>query len=266
MRADLSTGDLARATGHTVRAIRFYEEEGLLRPAVVSEGGHRRYTEDDLERLRLICDLRELGLSICEIRSVLDIRTGCHTASEFALRFQQVLAGHLEQAQRRLERLRRVKKELLDALDDPGRRALGRRRRAVPVRRRRRGPCAADRPGARPSGRVLRPRRAPPRGGRPGRGRGAWRRRRGCRSGSGRARRSVAAPPRGSSRAAGLRELSLIDGARSSAARGCACASSAGRDPAARGERPDGPRAGRWRIQRRHRPVARLGRPGADHG
>lgn len=116
MRADLSSGDLARATGHTVRAIRFYEEEGLLRPAVVSEGGHRRYTEDDLERLRLICDLRELGLSIGEIRSVLEIRTGCHTASEFALRFQQVLAGHLEQAQRRLERLRRMKKELLDAL------------------------------------------------------------------------------------------------------------------------------------------------------
>ncbi len=116
MRADLSSGDLARATGHTVRAIRFYEEEGLLKPAVVSEGGHRRYTQDDLERLRLISDLRELGLSICEIRSMLEIRTGCRTASEFALRFQQVLAGHLEQAQRRLERLRRVKKELLDAL------------------------------------------------------------------------------------------------------------------------------------------------------
>jgi len=120
MRADLSSGDLARATGNTVRAIRFYEEEGLLKPTVVSEGRHRRYTEDDLERLRLICDLRELGLSLCEIRSILEIRTGCHTASEFALRFQQVLAGHLQQAQRRLERLRRVKRELLEALETLG--------------------------------------------------------------------------------------------------------------------------------------------------
>jgi DNA-binding transcriptional MerR regulator len=120
MNPDLSSGDLARATGHTVRAIRFYEEEGLLKPAVVSEGGHRRYTQDDLERLQLICDLRELGLSICEIRTVLEIRTGCHTASEFALRFQQVLAGHLEQAERRLERLRRMKKELLEALEALG--------------------------------------------------------------------------------------------------------------------------------------------------
>lgn len=116
MAAVFSSGDLARATGNTVRTIRFYEEEGLLKPAVVSDGGHRRYTEEDLERLRLITDLRELGLSLLEIRSILDLRTGCQNAAEFAIRFQQVLAGHLEVAQRRLERLRRVKKELLDAL------------------------------------------------------------------------------------------------------------------------------------------------------
>ena len=116
MRADLSSGDLARATGNTVRTIRFYEEEGILTPAVVSEGGHRRYTEDELERLQLITDLRELGLSLCEIRSMLDLRSGCHSAAEFALRFQEVLAGHLEQAQRRLERLKRFKEELLEGL------------------------------------------------------------------------------------------------------------------------------------------------------
>lgn len=116
MQAELSSGDLARATGSTVRTIRFYEEEGLLTPAEVSDGGHRRYTEDDLERLRLISDLRELGLSLCEIKSILDLRAGCHNAAEFAMRFQQVLAGHLEQAQKRLERLKRVNKEINDAL------------------------------------------------------------------------------------------------------------------------------------------------------
>jgi DNA-binding transcriptional MerR regulator len=115
-RAELSTGDLARATGNTVRAIRFYEEQGLLRPAEVSEGGHRRYTAEELDRLRLICDLREVGLSLSEIRTVLDLRSGCQTAAEFAVRFHQVLVGHLEQAQRRIERLRRVRRELGQAL------------------------------------------------------------------------------------------------------------------------------------------------------
>jgi DNA-binding transcriptional MerR regulator len=115
-RAEYSSGDLARATGNTVRTIRFYEEQGLLHPAVVSEGGHRRYTEEDLERLRLIADLRELGVPISEIRSVLDLRSGCNTASEFAARFEQILVSHIEQCQKRLERLRRVKRELSEAL------------------------------------------------------------------------------------------------------------------------------------------------------
>jgi DNA-binding transcriptional MerR regulator len=115
--AEFSSGDLARATGNTVRTIRFYEEQGLLRPSVVSEGGHRRYTVHDLEKLRLIADLRELGLPLSEIRAVLDLRAGCTTAAEFAVRFEQVLVAHVEQAQRRLDRLRRVKRELTEALN-----------------------------------------------------------------------------------------------------------------------------------------------------
>lgn len=116
MRAALSTGDLARATGHTLRTVRHYEAAGLLVPAEVSDGGHRRYTEDDLERLRLIVDLREVGLSLCEIKSMLELRSGCHTAAEFAARFRQVIEVHLESAQRRLERLRRMRREILDSL------------------------------------------------------------------------------------------------------------------------------------------------------
>jgi MerR family Zn(II)-responsive transcriptional regulator of zntA len=116
MLADLSSGDLARVTGNTVRTIRFYEEQRLLVPSVVSEGGHRRYTHSDLERLQLITDLRELGLSLGEIRAVLELRAGCHTAAEFAMRFQEALSAHLEEAQRRLERLRRVRREVSDAM------------------------------------------------------------------------------------------------------------------------------------------------------
>ncbi len=112
----LSSGDLARATGNTVRTIRFYEEEGLIRPATVSGGGHRRYDEAALERLRLVTDLREVGLSVCEVRSILELRAGCRTAAEFALRLRDVMERHLEAAQARLERLRRMRRELLDSL------------------------------------------------------------------------------------------------------------------------------------------------------
>ncbi len=114
--AYLSSGDLARATGNTVRTIRFYEEQGLLKPAVVSGGGHRRYTPGDLERLRLILDLRELGLSLCDIRAFLELRAGCSSAAEFAVRGRDVLLRHLDRAEARLEQLRRVKRELRRAL------------------------------------------------------------------------------------------------------------------------------------------------------
>jgi DNA-binding transcriptional MerR regulator len=112
---DLTSGDLARATGNTVRTIRFYEEQGLIKPAEVSDGGHRRYTAEELERLRLIGDLRELGLSLSDIKSMLDLRAGCDSAAEFAARFHAVLAEHIVHAQRRIERLRRVRRELVQA-------------------------------------------------------------------------------------------------------------------------------------------------------
>jgi DNA-binding transcriptional MerR regulator len=116
MRAAFSTGDLARATGHTLRTIRHYETAGLLAPSEVSDGGHRRYTGEDLERLRLIIDLREVGLSLCEIKSILELRAGCRTAAEFATRFRQVIEVHLGAAQVRLERLRRMRREILASL------------------------------------------------------------------------------------------------------------------------------------------------------
>ncbi len=114
--AEYSSGDLARATGQTVRAIRFYEEQGLLRPASLSEGGHRRYTADDLDKLHLIADLRELGLSLCEVRAMLELGCACASELELSSRLAEVLAVHLEHTERRIERLHRMKREFSEVL------------------------------------------------------------------------------------------------------------------------------------------------------
>jgi len=112
----LTTGDLARATGETVRTVRFYEEQGLLAPAKVSEGGHRRYDGNSLERLQLILDLRELGLSIPDVRTMLAMREGCRTANEFRGLLRARLPAHLDRARERIERLKRLEAELRLAL------------------------------------------------------------------------------------------------------------------------------------------------------
>jgi DNA-binding transcriptional MerR regulator len=116
MPAELSSGDLSRATGCTVRAIRFYEEQGLLAPSLLSRGRHRRYGAAHLERLHLIADLRELGLPLQEIRRVLELRAGCTSSAEFTGRFRDLLRSQVEHARRRLDRLRRLKRELEAAL------------------------------------------------------------------------------------------------------------------------------------------------------
>ena len=64
-------GELARATGLTVRTLRHYEQIGLLQPETRSANGYRRYGEAEVQRLQQIRSLRSLGLSLERIGSLL---------------------------------------------------------------------------------------------------------------------------------------------------------------------------------------------------
>ena len=64
----LTTGDMARVTGSTVRTVRFYEEAGLLEASVKTCGGHRMFEQNALARLQFILDMRESGLSLENIK------------------------------------------------------------------------------------------------------------------------------------------------------------------------------------------------------
>jgi DNA-binding transcriptional MerR regulator len=69
-------GEAAEATGLTPRAIRYYEEIGLLKPAAHVSGGNRRYDNEDLQRLTLIKQLREVvGLGLAEVQEFLETET-----------------------------------------------------------------------------------------------------------------------------------------------------------------------------------------------
>lgn len=70
--AGRKVGDLAAATGLTVRTLHYYEEVGLLVASARSESGHRLYGAADVERLYQICLLRRLGLPLGEIGRALD--------------------------------------------------------------------------------------------------------------------------------------------------------------------------------------------------
>ena len=69
-------GELAAATGLTVRTLHHYDAVGLLAPAERSAAGHRRYTSADVHRLYRVVALRQLGLSLEEIAGAARRRGG----------------------------------------------------------------------------------------------------------------------------------------------------------------------------------------------
>jgi DNA-binding transcriptional MerR regulator len=72
-RALLRIQDVAAETGLTTRAIRYYEEIGLLEPAARSDGAYRLFDASDLERLRFIRSLRDdAGFSLAQIGQLLE--------------------------------------------------------------------------------------------------------------------------------------------------------------------------------------------------
>ena len=108
----LSTGDLARACETTLRTVRFYEETGLVEPSTRSEGGHRMYDPAQREKLQLIMDLREAGLSIQDIKDLFALKSQCHSANEASTRMTATLECRIGEMQRKIVVLRRLRDEL----------------------------------------------------------------------------------------------------------------------------------------------------------
>jgi DNA-binding transcriptional MerR regulator len=107
-------GELAKATGLSVRTLHHYDEIGLLCPSDRTLSGHRQYDAADVRRLHHVLALRDFGLPLAEVRQVLDgeltdVRTLLHkqlevvaeqvaAATTVQRKLLSVLAG-LEQAE-----------------------------------------------------------------------------------------------------------------------------------------------------------------------
>lgn len=113
----LTTGDMARLTNNTLRTVRFYEEEGLLRPTQRSAGGHRLFNQNQLHKLQLISDLRNIGLSLPVIKEVFRIKEECRTAGEASTQVREFLQAQIGRMQEQITLLQRVRDEFLGAME-----------------------------------------------------------------------------------------------------------------------------------------------------
>jgi MerR family transcriptional regulator, thiopeptide resistance regulator len=103
-------GEVATATGLTIRALHHYDQIGLVVPSGRTPGGHRLYTGADLALLYQVTAMRQLGLSLDQVRPLLaghaDVR--------------QVIDQQLEQVDRQIRLARRLRQQLLAAREAGG--------------------------------------------------------------------------------------------------------------------------------------------------
>lgn len=116
-RADglLTTGDMARLTGNTLRTVRFYEEAGILRPDRRSAGGHRLFGRRELDRLQFITDMRSAGLSLEAIRSMLELKDRSENGQKAAEEALGAIDEQISSLENKLEIFTRLRTELIQA-------------------------------------------------------------------------------------------------------------------------------------------------------
>lgn len=113
MTATYSISDLAREFDLTTRAMRFYEDMGLLQPARSGPGGRNRvYSTRDRTRLKLTLRAKRLGLSLTEAKDIIDMYDSPLDTAAQLEKFLAVLADHQRQLQAQMADLQANMDEL----------------------------------------------------------------------------------------------------------------------------------------------------------
>ena len=107
-----TTGELAKECGITVRTVQFYDQKGILVPSSLTEGGRRLYSEEDMKMMKIICFLRDIGLSLDTIGQLLKEEDPGSVISVLLEQQEQLLQEEIGERQVKLDRLADLKKGL----------------------------------------------------------------------------------------------------------------------------------------------------------
>lgn len=113
----LQVGDIAKASGKTVRAIHHYEEVGLLQPHARSKGRYRLYDQAAVSRVRWIGKLHDLGLSLSQIQEMVKAWEGAPNAPDAMSRIRALYLRKLEETRAQIAHLHSLERELEASID-----------------------------------------------------------------------------------------------------------------------------------------------------
>lgn len=106
MSTTYTISDLAREFDLTTRAIRFYEDLGLLQPQRSGPGGRSRiYSQRDRTRLKLTLRAKRLGLSLTEAKDIIEMYDSPRDTGAQLQKFLDVLAAHRKQVEDQMAEL-----------------------------------------------------------------------------------------------------------------------------------------------------------------
>ena len=107
-----TTGELAKLCGVSVRTVQYYDTRSILVPSALSEGGRRLYSEDDLRRMKIICFLRDAGLSINAIGEFLNDPDPGRTLALLLETQETLVREEIEEKQKQLDTIDGIRCEL----------------------------------------------------------------------------------------------------------------------------------------------------------
>jgi DNA-binding transcriptional MerR regulator len=112
----LRIGDLARRTGKTQRALRLYEELGLLTPSERTSGGFRLYGDEAIARVEWIGKLQELGFTLEQIQHLIATISVERVPKEAMAQVRGLFLQKLDDVAAQIARLSQLQRELMSSL------------------------------------------------------------------------------------------------------------------------------------------------------
>jgi DNA-binding transcriptional MerR regulator len=112
----LRIGDLAKATAKTQRALRLYEELGLLTPGDRTSGGFRLYGPEAIERVQWIGKLQELGFTLHEIQGLVQALHEQRVPKAAMAQVRTQFMEKLDDVAAQIARLSQLQRELMSSL------------------------------------------------------------------------------------------------------------------------------------------------------
>ncbi len=116
----MKIGEVAKAAGIGIDAVRFYEREGLIPEPARRPSGYRMYAPDVVLSLRFIRRAKELGFSLKEISELLSLESGADATAADIKKLAEAKLADMEDRIRALQRMRRALKKAVGGCPGQG--------------------------------------------------------------------------------------------------------------------------------------------------